>query len=158
MKPFSKFSFLKRIREKHALSRIVLAGGCFDLFHAGHLKYLQFCKQQGDILVVHVGSDKALWKFKRKKSFIPDLQRLVIIKNLKPVDFVFLDDGKHTDLQIIKALQPDVLVISKESESSKLTDLEEVKKARPSIEIVYNPRKDDGLSTSGIIAKVQKKV
>lgn len=145
---------LRKFREKNPLARIVLAGGIFDLLHAGHVKYLNFCKKQGNLLVVHVGSSNSSKKFKTKEPVIPDNQRIETLRGLRAVDLVYSDDRTHRDLQIVLALQPDVIVLSKESTS--LEEIEALKKAKPGVQIVFNPRIADGISTSQIIEKIRK--
>jgi len=147
---------LTEFRERNPMLRIVLAGGIFDLFHAGHAKYLNFCKKQGDLLVVHVGSDKSSMVFRgNKKPITPQEQRIELVKNFRAVDLVYSDDSKHRDLRIVKALMPNVLIVSKESVTQE--ELEAIRKEIPTIEIVYNPRHDDGLSTTELIQKIKAK-
>mgnify|MGYP001563500521 CR=1 FL=1 len=66
----------------------VVASGYFDPLHKGHLEYLQEAKKLGDRLVVIVNND-AQAVLKKGKSFIPQDQRVAIIKSLSFVDEVF---------------------------------------------------------------------
>lgn len=157
MKAVFTLKELKKFRQDHPLARIVLAGGIFDLFHAGHVKYLNFCKRQGDLLIVHVGSDKSSKIFKHQKTPVtPTMHRIEIVKNFRAVDLVFSNDSKHRDLNLVKALRPDVIMLSRESTSDK--EIRELKKAMPMMEIVFNPRAENGISTSTIIKKIKHKM
>lgn len=69
----------------------VITFGTFDLFHIGHLNVLKRCKDYGDYLIVGVSSDELNEK-KGKKSIIPLEERLEIIKSIKYVDEVFVEE------------------------------------------------------------------
>lgn len=62
--------------------RNILTIGVFDLFHVGHLRYLQFAAQQGERLVVAVCTDEICFNIKSKYPVIPQAQRLEIIRGL----------------------------------------------------------------------------
>src|SRR5919206_1620075 len=93
--------------------RIVLTSGSFDLIHLGHVKYLARAKELGDVLVVGVDSDA---KIRRRKGddrpLVPQDERLEMLAHQRPVDLLYLkeDDGERWDL--IKAVEPDVLVLT----------------------------------------------
>ena len=67
--------------------KIVLVTGGFDPIHSGHILYLQEAKKLGDLLVVGVNSDSWLER-KKGRSFMPFLERINILQNIKCVDFV----------------------------------------------------------------------
>lgn len=60
--------------------------GVFDMFHIGHLKLINRAKEQCEILIVGVNSDKLVEEYKNKKTVINQYDRAEIIKNLKSVD------------------------------------------------------------------------
>ena len=66
--------------------RQVLAVGVFDLFHVGHLRYLEYAKSQGRHLVVGVTPDNICFKYKHKRPVINELERLEIVNGLRCVD------------------------------------------------------------------------
>ena len=67
--------------------KIVLANGCFDLFHVGHVRYLKGAKAVGDILVVGINSDRQTRKLKGKnRPFMPENERAEIVASLRCVD------------------------------------------------------------------------
>ena len=80
--------------------RTVLTFGCFDLFHFGHLRYLQRAAALGDRLVVGLTSDPVRWSTSRKVPTVCQQQRVDIVRAIKGVDQVFLNfadykgDGK----------------------------------------------------------------
>lgn len=95
--------------------RIVLTSGSFDLIHLGHVKYLAKAKEQGDILVVGVDSDA---KIRRRKGpdrpMVPEDERLQLLTYQRPVDLVYLKDDDEPRWGLIKAVAPDVLVLTED--------------------------------------------
>lgn len=80
-------------------SACILASGVFDLFHVGHLRYLQYARAQGDRLLVGVVSDEDVWRFKAKRPVIALAQRMEIIAALACVDEVKLQPTSTRDVQ-----------------------------------------------------------
>ena len=93
--------------------RIVLTSGSFDLIHLGHVKYLAKAKALGDVLVVGVDSDA---KIRRRKGedrpLVPERERLEMLAHQRPVDLLFLKDEEKERWALIKAVEPDVLVLT----------------------------------------------
>jgi D-beta-D-heptose 7-phosphate kinase/D-beta-D-heptose 1-phosphate adenosyltransferase len=90
--------------------RIVMTNGCFDILHAGHVAYLEEARALGDQLVVAVNDDASVARLKGPSRPITPLQdRMAVLAGLAAVDWVvpFADD---TPAELIRALQPDVLV------------------------------------------------
>jgi len=56
--------------------------GCFDLFHVGHLRFLQAASRQCEFLYIGVFTDKVIQRYKKKKPIIPLMQRIEILKGL----------------------------------------------------------------------------
>lgn len=77
----------KKLRESG--KKVVLAGGCFDILHKGHLNFLRGAKRLGDFLFILLESDETVKKLKGKKRPINNFEeRARILSNLKSVDFV----------------------------------------------------------------------
>jgi rfaE bifunctional protein nucleotidyltransferase chain/domain len=93
--------------------RIVLTSGSFDLVHLGHVKYLAKAKELGDVLIVGVDSDA---KIRRRKGedrpMVPEAERLEMLAHQRPVDVIFLKDDDEERWALIRAVQPEVLVLS----------------------------------------------
>lgn len=92
--------------------RIVFTNGCFDLFHAGHLKLLYEAKKLGDELYVGINSDKSIMYHLDKgidRPVIPQDQRFEIVASIKYVDRVFMFD-EPTPKELIEKIMPDVIV------------------------------------------------
>lgn len=97
-------------RLKKAGKMIVFTNGCFDILHAGHVRYLAAAKAQGDVLVVGLNSDKSVKLIKdEKRPIVTQIQRAEVLSALSSVDFVTLFD-EPDPLKIIQHVRPDVLV------------------------------------------------
>jgi D-beta-D-heptose 7-phosphate kinase/D-beta-D-heptose 1-phosphate adenosyltransferase len=94
---------------------IVLTSGSFDLIHLGHVKYLDAAKEMGGVLVVGVDSDA---KIRRRKGpdrpMVPERERLEMLAHQRPVDLIYLKDESEPRWGLIKAVRPDVLVLSED--------------------------------------------
>jgi rfaE bifunctional protein nucleotidyltransferase chain/domain len=87
---------------------IVLANGCFDLFHVGHVRYLCGARSLGDKLIVGINSDRQTRLLKGEgRPFMPENERAEIVSSLKCVDAVTIFD-EPTVTELIRALLPDV--------------------------------------------------
>jgi rfaE bifunctional protein nucleotidyltransferase chain/domain len=95
--------------------KIVLTSGSFDLIHLGHVKYLSRAKEFGGILVVGVDSDA---KIRRRKGedrpMVPEAERLEMLAYQRPVDLIYLKDDDEPRWALIKAVAPDVLVLTED--------------------------------------------
>jgi len=91
--------------------RVVFTNGCFDLLHAGHVRYLKFAREQGDCLVVGLNSDHSVRKQDKGagRPFVREADRAETLAALDAVDYVVTFD-QPTPLRLIQQLEPDVLV------------------------------------------------
>ena len=89
---------------------IVFTNGCFDVLHRGHIEYLEFCKSQGDIVVVGLNSDKSVKTIKGPERPINNQHdRVAILAALEVVDYITVFD-EPDPLNLIKKIKPDILV------------------------------------------------
>ena len=97
---------LDRLRDGGAT--IVLANGCFELLHVGHVRYLEAAKALGDVLVVAVNTDASMRLIKPDRRPVnPDRERLEIIAALGAVDFV-VPLADRTPAGLIELFRPHV--------------------------------------------------
>ena len=90
--------------------KIVFTNGCFDILHAGHVRYLETAKSFGDILMVGVNSDKSVRTLKGETRPINSEQdRALLIASLEAVDFVIIFN-EDTPYELINAIKPHTLV------------------------------------------------
>jgi D-beta-D-heptose 7-phosphate kinase/D-beta-D-heptose 1-phosphate adenosyltransferase len=90
--------------------RIAFTNGCFDVLHAGHVRYLQEAREQADVLVVGLNSDAGVRVLKGPDRPVnTEAARVTVLAGLQAVDFVTVF-GEPTPLELIRAIRPDVLV------------------------------------------------
>ena len=88
--------------------RVVLANGCFDLLHVGHVRYLKAARGLGDALVVALNSDASVRRLKGPgRPVIPADERAELIGALASVDLVVVFDDDSAEA-LIARLRPDV--------------------------------------------------
>ena len=89
---------------------LCFTNGCFDLIHPGHVQYLAEARALGDFLVVGLNSDASVARLKGPGRPLQDeAARAAILLGLRSVDAVIRFD-EDTPLELIRALQPEVLV------------------------------------------------
>ena len=95
-------------KERKAGKRIVLANGCFDLIHVGHIRYLRESKERGDILVVALNSDSSVRKLKGPgRPILGEEERVAIISSFDFVDYITVFEEPDV-AEILLALKPDI--------------------------------------------------
>jgi D-glycero-beta-D-manno-heptose 1-phosphate adenylyltransferase len=88
--------------------RIVLANGCFDVLHAGHVRYLEAARALGDLLIVGINSDEQTRRLKGEgRPLVPEEQRAEVIAAIEAVDYVTIF-SEPTVAELLLALRPDV--------------------------------------------------
>lgn len=95
--------------EARAFGRtVVLANGCFDLIHVGHVRYLEGAAAEGDLLVVAVNSDRSVRELKGPgRPLFPERERAEMVAAFSCVDVVVVFD-ESTVAEVIRSLRPDV--------------------------------------------------
>jgi D-glycero-beta-D-manno-heptose 1-phosphate adenylyltransferase len=130
---------------------VVFTNGCFDILHAGHVRYLTQAKACGDILVVGLNSDESVGTIKgEKRPIVSELQRAEVLAGLQCVDFIALFD-EPDPLGLIERLEPDVLVKGADWPEDRIVGAREVReRGGRVVRIEFVP----GESTSGIIRRI----
>jgi len=101
---------LKNELLKYKNGKIVFTNGCFDVLHIGHVRLLQFAKQQGDCLVIAINSDESVRRLKgAKRPIVPQNDRAEVLSALACVDYIVIFD-EDTPVETISALKPDIHV------------------------------------------------
>jgi len=89
-------------------ARIVLANGCFDVLHVGHVRYLEGARALGDLLVVGINSDAQVAVLKGAgRPIMPEGERAEIVASLEAVDLVTIF-AEPTVEGLLLALKPDI--------------------------------------------------
>jgi rfaE bifunctional protein nucleotidyltransferase chain/domain len=100
---------LARVRaDRSSGARIVLANGCFDVLHVGHVRYLEGARELGDVLVVGINSDEGVTRLKGAgRPVMPASERAELVASLEPVTYVTIFDEPTVE-ELLLALRPDV--------------------------------------------------
>src|SRR5439155_2173887 len=86
--------------------RIVLANGCFDLLHVGHVRYLEAARALGDVLFVGINGDAAVARLKGAgRPLMPAAERTEVLAALRAVDHVVVFDEDTADA-LVAAVRP----------------------------------------------------
>ena len=108
---------VRHVREARGAERaIVQCHGCFDIVHPGHIRYLEFARRQGDVLVVTLTGDSDITKA-FAKPYIPEELRAENLAALEFVDWVCVDHAPTAE-SVLESVRPDVYVKGREYESS----------------------------------------
>lgn len=130
---------------------IVTCNGSFDLFHYGHLRFLQEAKAQGDVLIVGLNSDSSIRQYKDpSRPIIPQDQRAEIIAALALVDYVHIFD-ETVPMPFLETVRPAVHVNGAEY-GEDCIEAETVKKHGGRIHLMP---KVAGLSTTELIGRIK---
>lgn len=95
--------------------KIVLVGGCFDVLHYGHIKFLESAKARGDVLVVALENDEFIRQRKKREPFHTLKQRAEILTNLRSVDVVvclptFTTTKEYVDF--VGIIKPSIIAVT----------------------------------------------
>jgi len=110
--PYDKITSFSQVFKN---KKTVLVGGCFDLIHFGHLKFLEKAKEQGDFLIVALESDEFIKKHKKKLSIHNQRERAEVLSSLNMVDLVvllpyFSINQEYFDM--VKAIHPKIVAVT----------------------------------------------
>ena len=137
--------------ERRRGAGIVLANGCFDLLHVGHIRYLAGAKALGGVLVVGINSDAQVRKLKgENRPFMPETERAEIVSALKFVDYVTIFD-EPTVTELIRAVRPDFHAKGTDYTTETVPEREIVKEYGGRVAIVGDPKDH---SSTDLIATV----
>lgn len=138
MKKLHSLSRLKKIikLQKKKGKKIVLANGCFDLIHVGHVRYLKEAKEKGDILVVALNSDSSVRKLKGKgRPILNQKERVEIISSFSFVDYMTIFKDNKVE-KVLLSLKPDIHAKGSDYTKDTVPEKETVKSYGGSVAIV----------------------
>ena len=127
-------------RRRAAGDKIVLANGCFDLFHAGHIRYLSGAKALGGTLIVAVNSDDRVRQLKGTgRPYMPENERAEILASLRTVDAVTIFDERTVE-ELILVIRPDVHAKGTDYTTETVPEREIVRSYGGAVAIVGDPK------------------
>ena len=108
-KILSRERLIERLAQHRARGeRIVLANGCFDVLHVGHVRYLQAAQREGDVLVVAINSDPSVRSLKgERRPVLSADARAQLVAALAAVSYVTVFDEPDV-VALLEAIRPDV--------------------------------------------------
>jgi D-beta-D-heptose 7-phosphate kinase/D-beta-D-heptose 1-phosphate adenosyltransferase len=139
-------------RQRRAGRRIVFTNGVFDLLHPGHVRYLRDARALGDVLIVGLNDDESVRRNKGPDRPVNTQEdRAEILSALESVDAVVLF-GEDTPAEIIKAIQPDVLVKGADWAADAIVGRDTVEaRGGKVVRVAVEP----GFSTTAILTKIK---
>ena len=144
-------SFCATLREAGAT--VFFTNGCFDILHAGHVRYLEQAKSYGDILVLGLNTDASVRENKGPRRPInSERDRAEVVGALRAVDYVVLF-GEKTAETIIAKVRPDVYVKGGDYTLETLPEAKIVQSYGGRVEFVQMVA---GRSTTNVIKKIEQ--
>jgi len=152
-KILSREALLEQVQQwRGAGEQIVLANGCFDLLHVGHVRYLRGAKALGGKLIVAMNSDSSVRRIKGEgRPFMPEHERAEIVAALADVDAVVLFDEPDVRA-LIRELRPDVQAKGTDYTRDNVPERDEVLACGGRVEIVGDPKDH---STTEMLAQLR---
>ncbi|MBX3281037.1 MAG: adenylyltransferase/cytidyltransferase family protein [Acidobacteria bacterium] len=127
-------------KRRGAGERIVLANGCFDILHVGHIRYLAAARSLGDCLVVGVNSDEQARQLKGEgRPAVNEKERAEVISALRSVDLVTIFP-EPTVTELIRAIRPDVHAKGTDYTEDSVPEREIVREVGGRVAIVGDPK------------------
>lgn len=126
---------------------VIITFGTFDLLHIGHINMLNKCKEYGDKLIVGISSDNLNYKKKKRYPIFKQDDRIEIIKNIKCVDEVFLEESLEKKEDYIINHKADIFIIG-DDWKGKFDNMNSVCK------VIYLNRTEN-ISTTDIISNIK---
>ena len=132
-------------------ARIVLANGCFDVLHVGHVRYLAGARELGDVLVVGVNSDEQVARLKGPgRPILPENERAEIVAALESVTYVTVF-SEPTVEELLLTLKPDVHAKGTDYTEDSVPERDVVRSYGGRVAIVGDPKDH---STSAILDRL----
>ena len=134
--------------------RIAFANGCFDLLHVGHVRYLQGARDQADVLVVGVNSDRTVAALKGPgRPLLPAEARAELVAALECVGYVVVFD-ELTVVGVLQDLRPDVHCKGTDYTEETVPEREAMKSLGGTVRIVGDAKSH---STRDILAEIVRR-
>lgn len=131
--------------------KVVFTNGCFDLLHAGHIRYLEASRRKGDLLIVGLNTDESVTRLKGPgRPILSETERAEILAGLSCIDLIVLFD-EDTPLELIRTIRPDVLTKGADYRTDEVVGGDIVTAYGGRVELIDLV---EGHSTTGIIGRI----
>src|SRR5437879_5513594 len=143
----------KLMEHKRRGRHIVLANGCFDTLHVGHVRYLEGARREGDILVVGVNADSSVCDLKGPgRPILDENARALLVAALRCVDYVVLFAEPNVEA-LLEELRPDVHAKGTDYTIETVPERAVAKRLGIRVAIVGDPKDH---STKGLLDSIRK--
>ena len=133
--------------------KIVLANGCFDVMHVGHVRYLAGAKSMGDILVVGINGDRSVRHLKGSgRPLMPEKVRAELVAGCSVSDYVVVFQETHVE-RLLRTLRPDIHAKGSDYTPDTVPERDIVKSLGGRVAIVGGPKVR---STRDLIRKIKR--
>jgi rfaE bifunctional protein nucleotidyltransferase chain/domain len=133
--------------------RLVLANGCFDLLHVGHVRYLHEARRLGDVLFVGINGDAAVGRLKGAgRPLMPVTERVELLASLRDVDHVVVFDEDTAD-RLVTAIRPDVHAKGTDYTTDSVPEAGTVRAAGGRVAITGDPKDHSTRDLIGLIVE-----
>ena len=131
---------------------IVFTNGCFDILHAGHVRYLTAAEAMGDFLVIGLNSDASVRRLKGEgRPIVSEADRAEVLDALRAVDIVTIFD-EPTAEELVRLVRPNVYVKGGDYSLDTLPEAKIVQAAGGRVEFIPFL---EGRSTTGVIERIK---
>jgi rfaE bifunctional protein nucleotidyltransferase chain/domain len=157
LKKLYTLSQLTKIIQEHKKrgQKVVLANGCFDLIHVGHIRYLKESKKKGDILVLALNSDSSIQNLKGEgRPILIQKERAEITSSFHFIDYITFFNEPNVE-KVLLALKPDIHAKGSDYTEETVPEKETVKGYGGTIAITGGPKIK---STSQLIKEIASKI
>ena len=143
----------RTVEMRRAGTKIILANGCFDIFHVGHVRYLEGAKQLGGFLVVGINSDRQVRGLKGGgRPYMSENERAEIVAAFRCVDAVTIFDEPTVE-DLIRDIRPDFHAKGTDYTKDTVPERETVREYGGRVVIVGDPKDH---SSTELIGQVRK--
>ena len=140
-------------RLRAAGRRIVLANGCFDLLHVGHVRYLREARRLGDVLFVGINGDAAVARLKGAgRPLMPAAERAEMLLSLRDVDHVVVFDDDTAD-RLVQSIKPDVHAKATDYTTESVPEAATVRASGGRVAITGDPKDHSTRDLIGLIVE-----
>jgi rfaE bifunctional protein nucleotidyltransferase chain/domain len=134
--------------------RVVLANGCFDLLHVGHVRYLRAARALGDVLIVGLNGDAAVARLKGPgRPLMPATERAELLTALRDVDHVVVFDDDTAD-RLVERLRPHVHAKGTDYTEDSVPERATARAVGSQVAIAGDPKSH---STRDVIARIRER-
>jgi glycerol-3-phosphate cytidylyltransferase len=145
-----KIENLEEFKKSNYNKKIGVVYSCFDLLHSGHYLFLEFSKNNCDILCVGLQTDPTIDRPEKNKPIQTLLEREIQVKGCRYVDNYFIYSTEEELIRSLELLKPDIRFLGDDYEGKRFTG------DKMPVEIKYHKRSAHSWSSSGLRKRIKE--